>query len=226
MTIKPYYSHGGIEIYHGDCQEILPSLGMVDLVMTDPPYGINFQSRYRSTGEGINSGPRASSYRFPKIQGDRSTDTGIIEELISMADMGTYVCTRWDVFPYLPLPKSLLAWVKDDWSAGDLEHEHGKQWEAICFYPGPGHRFIKRIPDVIHVPRTINHYHPTEKPVELFRQLMVANHGNLILDPFMGSGTVLRAAKDLGKRAIGIEIEERYCEIAAKRLFQEVMVLA
>lgn len=217
---KPYYDHDGITIYHGDCREILPSLGQVDLAITDPPYGIEFQSRYRSTGKTSNSGPRASSYRFPKIKGDSEDYTDVIEKLINMASRATYVCTRWDVFSSLPMPKSLLAWVKDSWSAGDLEHEHGKQWEAICFYPGPDHKFVKRIPDVIHAKRTLNKHHPTEKPVKLFSKLIAANNGDLILDPFMGSGSVLIAAKALGKKAIGIEIEEKYCEVAVKRLLQ------
>ena len=105
---------------------------------------------------------------------------------------------------------------------GDLEHEHGRQWEAICFWAQPKHKFIKRIPDVINADRTGNFSHPTEKPSGLIRILIESNEGETILDPFMGSGATLQAAKDIGRKAIGIEIEEKYCEIAAKRLMQEV----
>ena len=68
--------------------------------------------------------------------------------------------------------------------------------------------------------------HPTQKPVKLMRQLLGIYTGALTLDPFMGSGTTLRAAKDLGRKAIGIEINERYCEMAAGRMAQEVLAVA
>jgi len=118
----------------------------------------------------------------------------------------------------MPPPKSVLVWVKNNWSMGDLKHEHGRQWEACCFYAQPEHKFIKRISDVILAKRTGNIFHPTEKPVKVMLRLIGCNAGEIILDPFMGSGTTLIAAKELGRKAIGIEIEEKYCEIAAKRL--------
>ena len=101
---------------------------------------------------------------------------------------------------------------------GDLEHEHGRQWEACCFYNRENHKFIKRIPDVIFADITGNKLHPTEKPLTLMKDLIGANYAHTILDPFMGSGTTLRAAKDLGRQAIGIELSEEYCRIAVDRL--------
>lgn len=207
--MKTYYEHAGITIYHGDCREILPTLEPVDLVLTDPPYGMNFRSNRRWEKHDI-------------IFGDSELPRDLIDKAILKAERAAYVFCRWDNLEQMPDPTSVCIWVKNNWSTGDLKHEHGRQWEAICFYPKDGHEFIKRIPDVLYADRTGNNLHPTEKPTEIISQLIQCNVGDMILDPFMGSGTTLRAAKDLGRKAIGIEIEERYCEIAAKRMSQEV----
>lgn len=210
--MKPYYEDSKVTIYHGDCREILPALQRVDLVVTDPPYGMSFQSNYRAV-------------KHSKIANDDSLDTILICQAVAKASCGSYVFCRWDNLRDMPKPKSVLAWVKNNWSMGDLEHEHGRQWEACCFYPGPNHVFVKRIPDVIQADRTGNNLHPTEKPIGLITRIIAANVCETILDPFMGSGTTLRAAKELNKKAIGIEIEEKYCEIAASRMSQEVLAL-
>lgn len=209
MTLpKPYYQDTAVTIYHADCRDILPHLEPVDRVLTDPPYGMSFQSNYRLV-------------KHSKIEGDLFLPLDLIELAISKALSAAYVFCRWDNLADMPKPKSVLAWVKNNWSMGDLKHEHGRQWEAICFYPKEKHEFIKRIPDVVRAIRTTNELHPTEKPVSVMAQLIQANVGNLVLDPFMGSGTTLRAAKDMGRKAIGIELEEKYCEIAANRMRQE-----
>jgi site-specific DNA-methyltransferase (adenine-specific) len=210
--MKPYYEHKGIVIYHGDCLDILPDLPKVDLVLTDPPYGIGFQSNYRYQ-------------KHPLIKNDGDLPILGINLSISKATNAAYVFCRWDFLEQMPYPKSFIVWIKNNWSMGDLKHEHGRQWEGCCFYPKENHSFIKRVPDVLFANRTGNDLHPTQKPTELFKQLMQCNEGETILDPFMGSGTTLVAAKELGRKAIGVEIEEKYCEIAAKRLSQEVFDL-
>lgn len=213
--IKPVYEHAGITIYCGDCREILPQLPKVDLVLTDPPYGMEFQSNHRVQ-------------KHMKIEGDDKFPLELMYQIKLQSECATYMFCRWDNLPEIisfDKPKSVLCWVKNNWSMGDLEHEHGRQWEAICFWNRPKHKFIKRIPDVINADRTGNFDHPTEKPSGLLRILIEANEGETILDPFMGSGTTLRAAKDLGRKAIGIEIEPKYVEIAIKRLSQEVLPL-
>ena len=207
--IKPYYESEGITIYHGNCREILPQLPMVDLVLTDPPYGMNYQSNWAP--KHLQKGGIANDNEFP---------TWIFSELRYRC--GMYVWCRWDNLKEIPKPTSFIAWNKCVHSMGDLNHEHGRQWEGCAFYPGPHHEFKRRPTDVIVAMRVPPEqmYHPTQKPTQAITPLIAANVGEMILDPFMGSGTTLVAAKELGRKAIGIEIEERYCEIAVKRLAQ------
>jgi len=212
-VLKPYYDDGnGIVIYHGDCRDVLPHLEPVDLVLTDPPYGMQFRSNHRIV-------------KYNKIAGDAFLPLDLITQSITIATRGAYIFCRWNNLGEMPPPKSVLVWIKNNWSMGDLKHEHGRQWEACCFYAKPKHEFIKRVPDVIPAKRTGNIFHPTEKPVGVMSHLMECNVGDTILDPFMGSGTTLVAAKQLGRKAIGIEIEEKYVKIAIDRLRQEVLPL-
>lgn len=207
---KPYYDRDGITIYNADCREILPFIGEFDLCLTDPPYGMEFQSNHRIK-------------KHERIHGDDNLPILEILDCINRVNRAAYFFCRWDNIGDMPKPKSVLAWVKNNWSMGDLEHEHGRMWEAICFYANKDHEFIKRIPDVILQARTGNNLHPTQKPVELMGALISANVGERILDPFMGSGTTLVAAKQLGRKAVGIEIEEKYCAIAVQRLAQDIL---
>jgi site-specific DNA-methyltransferase (adenine-specific) len=211
MKNKPYYDKNGITIYNGDCIEIMKQFNdkSFDIVLTDPPYGINFQSNYRKI-------------KHDKIVNDDVFNIEAVNEFFRLAINAVYVFCRWDNLITLPKPKSFIVWVKNNWSMGDLKHEHGRQWEGIAFYPQEKHKFIKRIPDVINAKRTKNNLHPTEKPVELIEELIKNNEGDLIIDPFMGSGTTLVAARNLGRKAIGIELSEKYCEIAVKRLNENI----
>lgn len=208
--MKPYYEESGIIIYNCDCRELLSALERPDLVITDPPYGMSFQSNYRKV-------------KHSAVAEDDSAPIVTVRKFVELARNAAYVFCRWDNLNQFPIPSSLIAWVKNNWSMGDLKHEHGRQWEGCAFYPQLGHKFIKRIPDVIYADRTGNEFHPTQKPVGLLKSIIACNVGDVILDPFMGSGTTLIAAKELGRQAIGIELNESYCEIAVNRLRQEVL---
>lgn len=198
MTPQPYYDHQGITIYHGDCREILPHLEPVDLVLTDPPYGI--------LDHGGKWGKKAD------LQWDRETATGIRE----VAARGAAAVIWGGNYFVLPPSRGWLVWFKRDavpsasqvelaWTSRDMN-------SALIDHPVAATN-AERIG------------HPTQKPLRVMRWCIgFFPNARTILDPFMGSGTTLRAAKDLGRRAIGIEIEERYCEIAAKRLQQEVLL--
>lgn len=227
--MKPYYEQDGITIYHGDCMEVLPALAAspVDLVLTDPPYGVSYVSNYRVAGHPM---------RAP-IANDESLD--VVAKAWPLAMDCLANDRHWYAFAsprkigeaggiYSGF-RHILAWDKGDMgTVGDLACGFGEAWEAI-FYGMKGRRplFGKR-------PRTVLRYdwsarwdpvHPTVKPVDLLVRLIghSTDVGEIVLDPFMGSGTTLRAAKDSGRRAIGIEIEERYCEAAANRLSQRVL---
>jgi len=195
---------GDATLYLGDCLEILPTLEPVDAVVTDPPYGMNFQSGYRQE-------------KHLKIAND---DNGALFATACTipALHSRYVFCRWDNIGEAPKAKSCVTWVKNNWSMGDLEHEHARQTEVALFWPGPDHDFPgKRPTDVVKAQRTGNNEHPTEKPVYLIEQFLGWTRG-VVLDPFMGSGTTGVACANLGRKFIGIEIEEKYFDIACERI--------
>lgn len=200
------------KVIQGDSFEILKTFPnkSIDLIVCDPPYGMDFQSNHRFE-------------KHDKIANDKEFPLWIFDEFFRIAKRGVYVFCRWDNIGSVPPPKSVLAWVKNNWSMGDLLHEHGRQWEACLFYPQEEHQFITRIPDVIHANRTGNSLHPTEKPVELMKIIIDANVGDTVLDPFAGSGSTLLACKQLGRKYIGIELSQKYCDIANERLAQDLL---
>lgn len=196
---------GDATLYLGDCLEVMPGLGKVDAVVTDPPYGMAFQSNHRSE-------------RHKKIFGDETFDHVVAVARELEAHHSKYIFCRWDNLYQIPQPRSLVTWVKNNWSMGNLEHEHARQTEVIAFYPGPKHHFPKGRPqDVVHVARTDNANHPTEKPVALMREIVGWTAGT-VFDPFMGSGITGVACVKLGRRFIGIELDEGYFDIACQRI--------
>jgi site-specific DNA-methyltransferase (adenine-specific) len=195
---------GDARLILGDCREVLPTLGAFDTVLTDPPYGMSFRSNHRTV-------------RHDAIANDGD------EELLAWACSlparhSKYIFCRWDNLTAVPKARSLITWVKNNWSMGDLEHEHARQTEVALFYPGPDHFFPRGRPsDVIEAPRTGNVYHPTEKPVALMRALAEWTAGT-VLDPFMGSGTTGVACVSMGRPFIGIEIDRAHFETSLRRI--------
>lgn len=196
---------GNATLYLGDAREVVEVCHPWDCIVTDPPYGMEFRSNHREV-------------RHDAIAND---DT---DELLSWAcrlnaNHSAYIFCRWDnLMGNVPRPKSCVTWVKNNWSMGDLEHEHGRQTEVALFYPGPAHDWPgKRPTDVVHAPRTGNEHHPTEKPVYLMEQVLAWTRG-IVIDPFMGSGTTGVACMNLGRSFIGIEREPKYFDIACRRI--------
>lgn len=205
--MKPHYSHAGIEIYHGDCREVLPKLSAVGAFISDPPYGMNYKPL-----RGSNGSKRWSGGVFGD---DTEFDPSHLLDVPAVL---------WGANWYshnLPGHGGWLVWnktadhKKKGFVASDCElafasdatrvHQFGLQWGGESRGGEP-------------------FFHPTQKPTALMAWCFQFVPVDVVVcDPYMGSGPTLRAAKDLGRRAIGIEIEERYCEIAAKRLAQEVL---
>jgi len=200
------------KIICGDCLEVMKDWpdNCVDLVLTDPPYGMNYHSGYY-----LGTNPHSP------IHGDDRYATEGVAECIRLARKGVYAFCRWDNIQDLPeKPKSFIVWKKNNWTAGDLKHAHGRMWEGIAFWPQSGHEFNIRLPDVLECPRipASDLKHQNEKPLDLLLHILEANVSDIILDPFCGSGTTCVAAKMLGRRYIGIDISEEYCQIARDRL--------
>jgi site-specific DNA-methyltransferase (adenine-specific) len=208
MSVRVEHLAEGVTLYCGDARDIVPTLQYVGAVVTDPPYGMGFQSNHRTV-------------QYAKIANDDCT--GLLQWTCGIpADHSRYIFCRWDNLTDVPRPKSLITWVKNNWSMGDLQHEHARQTEIVFFYPGPEHTFPKGRPtDVLEAIRTGNGYHPTEKPVDLMERIIGFTAGR-VLDPFMGSGTTGVAAVKAGRQFVGIEINQKYFEIACKRIADEL----
>jgi DNA modification methylase len=203
--LTPYYQDESTTIYHGDCREIMPTLGRFDLLLTDPPYGYGWKTNYS---------------RFLKGSSDKSE---IANDVAENVDLSPWIELTGEqmIFGCNSLPQqkpgSYLIWDKrcedgfsflSDGEAAWWSEGHGVY---ICSINAQRHRSKAGL-------------HPTQKPVGLMAWcIQKAKQSETIIDPFLGSGTTLVAAKLEGRKAVGIELEERYCEIAANRLCQGVL---
>lgn len=198
--VEPYYKDALVEIWLGDCRELLLTLPKVDLVLTDPPYGMN----YNTNGKRFTLGGRS----LPPVHGDD-------QPFDPTPWLNTPYCVLWGFnhFPSsLPAGGCLVYLKRSDAAFGqflsDAEVAWNKHGRGVYAYRDT------------HFSIASKRSHPTEKPVGLMCwsiEQSGAPKTALILDPYMGAGSTLKAAKLLNRKAIGIEIEERYCEIAAKR---------
>jgi site-specific DNA-methyltransferase (adenine-specific) len=211
----PYYDDGTCVIYHGDCRELLPSVDF-DVAVTDPPYGIAWK-------RGVNHARASKAH--DGIQNDH--DTTARDEALCVISPRPAVVFGSFYAPYPINTKQVLVWHKppDSGLVGSVTGFR-RDAEPIFLVGDWLTRTVERS-SVLHSrcgqAGTVSETgHPHTKPLDLMTWLVDITQG-CIVDPFMGSGTTLRAAKDLGRKAIGIEVEERYCEIAAKRLAQEVL---
>lgn len=217
--MKPYYSDDLVTIYHGDCLE---GVGWVawsnaDVLVTDPPYGIAYQ------------GKRHHRVNLPEsIVGDE--DTGLRDRTLELWGSGPALVFGTWRRPRPGATRMLLVWDTNGalgMGPTDLPWKPSHQEIYVLGKGFTGHRGtdVLRYAPVQGMARN-GRTHPHEKPVPLMRDLIRKCPPGIIADPFMGSGATLVAAKSLNRQAVGIEIDERYCEIAARRCSQEVLGLS
>jgi site-specific DNA-methyltransferase (adenine-specific) len=237
-VIQPYYQHAGITIYHGDCRDVLPQvdLPIQSVLVTDPPY------------ETVNKFGMSDLYGRRRMQFDFDlegvTDNVVIPALSFAfpACMSFHLFCGCEQFAGLSLAARTAGFTVKPWvriKKCPPPPMPGNWWPHAFELAMYGYRSGAYFADDsttrnnLYIADGYRHGirayekedHPTQKWLPMIQYLVwtIVPPNGLVLDPFMGSGTSLRAAKDLGRRAIGIEIEERYCEIAAKRLAQGVL---
>ena len=207
-----YYQDELVTLWHGDCLEATEWL-KADVLITDPPYGIGYVSNFCRSGKVRKYG------KTKPIQGDK--DQGIRDKILELWDGPALVFGSWKI----DRPKNtrhLLIWDKGNTPGmGDLSLPWGPGHEEIYVigsdWVGPRRSNVYRVP-TLSAGSHNRPNHPTPKPIGLMEQLISYSPPGVIADPFAGSGTTLVAASNLGRAAIGYELEEAYCEIIAQRL--------
>ena len=237
---SPYYDHAGITIYHGDSKDVLTGLPLYvaegyKVLITDPPYSLPWKY-------GRNKGPNSNRL----MEFDFNNKGAATPDIVEVLDLCFHAIEALHIFcgdiQYGYIAERALthrmtvkpwAWVKDCpppaapgnwWTSGFELAMYGFKQGAWFGDSNPARRNVYHSDTYRHgQPGKVDH--PTQKWLPMIRFIVesIAPPDGLVLDPFMGSGTTLRAAKDLGRKAIGIELEERYCEISAKRLSQEIL---
>jgi len=217
--LRPYHEEPAVTIYHGDCRQIVPLLGNFDLLLTDPPYGLNVDRTMSKQG-GTQYGKAAAAKRHYEATGwDESAPPRWVLEMLRAS-------SKWQIlwggnyYDALPAARGWLVWDKENgdnqfadcelaWTNLDIAvRKKAHMWNGMIRKGNEARE------------------HPTQKPLALMQWCIgLAGDVQTILDPFAGSGTTGEAAKLMGKRAVLIEREERYCEIAARRLAQDVLPL-
>lgn len=246
--MKPYHSEGGIDIYHGNCMDVLAVIPKVDAVVTDPNYGdtsLEWDKMLRGWMDKIE--PLTStvwcfgSFRMfmEMARNGESSRWKLAQEIVWEKQNGS----SFHADRFKRVHEIAVQWYRGEWSevyklpvttqdatARTVRRKkrptHTGNIEQPSYESHDGGPRLMR--SVIYAPSCHGYAdHPTQKPVEIIDPILRYSvpAGGIVLDPFMGSGTTLVAAKSLGLRAIGIELQEKYCEVAAKRLRQGVLDL-
>ena len=224
MPFTPYYDEDGITIYNADCRQVLPFLARVDVLLTDPPYGMDVAKR--GTFGAVNVPFGGKGDKFVKSKNYEASDWDKEPPprwFLDAAQEAAQVAILWGGNYYgLPASSCWLVWDKDNGenTYADCELAWTNMTRAVRKFKWKWHGMLQeQMGD-----KKENRVHPTQKPLALMRWcLSLVPEAKTVLDPFMGSGTTLVAARLEGCKAVGIEISEKYCEAAANRLAQRVL---
>ncbi|MEW6733131.1 MAG: site-specific DNA-methyltransferase [Acidobacteriota bacterium] len=219
--LQPYYQDDYCTIYQGDCLDVLPHLSDVDLVVADPPYVFGLAST-------ANEGKCGS---WADLMNNSVYYCAWLShcQCLTINNSGAaWVFNSWRSYPVLARAstelkwgiRSLLVWNKECLVTGS-DNGLRPTYELVALFPNPGFSIANRsLTDIwsFKWPTTKPHGHPAKKPEALISKVIEESGAHTILDPFMGSGTTLAAAKALGRRAIGIEADKHWCNVAVERL--------
>ena len=218
----PYYSDDHVTLWHGDCLELADLWTCADVLVTDPPYGVDWEQRL---GDARHVRQRTRVRHVVSGDGDTSLRDAAIA---AWGDRPAIVFGSWRMARPAEV-RSLLIWHKAGAFSGPLNAAFFTNHEEVYVI---GEGWVRSSPPLRSVITTTEHRssasreagHPTPKPQQLMESLVGrCPEPWVVADPFAGSGSTLVAAKALGRKAIGVELEERYCEIAARRLAQDVL---
>lgn len=216
-SIPPIYDRDGITIYNADCRDVLPTIdpASVALLLTDPPYGMSLDTDYASRSGGKRADLRKS---YPPVHGDdRPFDPAPLLRFSRLVLFGANFYAD-----KLPASGSWLVWNRCSHSnAADAELAWTNLGGTVRMFTHAWDGFARSSENSLHL-------HPTQKPVALMRWILErwTKPGDLILDPYMGSGPIAAAAYQLGRRYIGVELVPEYCQAAINRLAQPVLFAA
>jgi site-specific DNA-methyltransferase (adenine-specific) len=235
--MKPYYQDDWVTIFHGDCLEIMPELASVDHIITDPPFEVEAHTLQRRVKRerGV---LEVEPLDFIPMD-ERTRDTVCLHAkrmcrgwFLAFCQIEAVTLWRGSIEEAAGTYKRSCIWVKPDGMPQYSGDRPGMGYETfVCGWFGPGKSEWngggKTGVFIYNKNEPSRFGHPTQKPQELMLQLITlfSNAGQTVLDPFCGSGSTLRACKDTGRKSIGIELDEKYCEIAANRMKQEVLSL-
>ncbi len=252
--MKPYYQDENITIYHGDCRDVLPSIAPVnaDMAILDPPYGVTgleWDTRIPGLFDVIRPSLTAAgsvwlfgTMRSLLLSHSEYSEWSIAQDVVWEKHNGS----GFEAGRFRRVHESILHLYPPGVKWGEIHHEalytddavritvnrkaekngmHGARGASDAKYTNGGKRLMRSV-----IRARTEHrrgQHPTQKPVEILIPLIEYScpKDGIVLDPTAGSGSTLRAAKTLGRKAIGIELDEKYCEIAAERMSQLSMSL-